>query len=242
MAGNGFAIVSICFFLILASISGGFGRNAPGADSPEALLQRAQAAAAAGDVAELMACIAPEDRAGMVVALAAGVTMMVGFMRMGTEMMGGMAEGIAEAFHEEGLSDERKAEIEKEKTEAAAKFAELEAELTAIFQKHGAEDLLATAEADSDAGSGDGDRLRKLPAGVDDIALATDLLAFFGEAGQEGPGVGELSVSELDIDFNSLAVDGERATVRDGDEEIEMVKVEGRWYLRLPEAAGAVID
>lgn len=235
---NFLGIGALCGFLSIGSTPMAVGQGAHGAESPQALLQRVQRSAEAGDVSGLLACVAPDDRAELVVMMVAGVTMIAAFMQMGGEMTGGMAEGMAEAFSEEGLTEEQTAEMEKAKAEAAAEAAKMENRLTAILQKHGVAEVFGDEGTAFETDAEEERSARELLAGVDDIALFTDLMAFLSEMGEEGPQVGDLAVPENAVDFSDLAVEGDRATVRSGDETIEMVRVDGRWYMKLPDLGG----
>lgn len=237
-----FGTGALCSFLLIGSTPMAVGQGAHGAESPQALLQRVQRSAESGDVTELLACVAPDDRAELVVMMVAGVTMITAFMQMGGEMMGGMAEGMAEGFSEEGLTEEQKAEMEKAQAEAAAEAAQMENRLNAILQKHGVEELMGDEEAAFDSEGVDQRSARELLAGVDDIALFSDLMGFLSEMGEEGPEVGDLPIPENVVEFSDLTVEGDWATVRSGDETIEMIRVDGRWYMKLPDMGETTYD
>jgi hypothetical protein len=236
-----FGISALCGSLSLGSMPLA-AQGAHGAESPQALIERVKNSAQAGDVSELLACVAPDDRAELVVMMVAGVAMMTAFMQMGGEMMGGMAEGMAEALDEDGMTDEQRAEMETAQAEAAAEAARMENRLSEILKKHGVEQLIEEDGEGFDPEAGGQKSARELLAGVDDIALFQDLMGFLSEMGEEGPQVDDLPIPENVMEFSDLSVDGDRATVRSGDETIEMVRVDGRWYMKLPDMTGSDDD
>lgn len=222
----------------------------PGAETPQALVERLNAAARADDVGEIANCLAPEDRTELVLGMVAATGMMVAFMQMGSdmamEMAGGMAEGVAESLPEgEALSPEEKAEVkagmeeemaaglEKGREEAKQKAAAMEKRYTALLEKHGLGDLLSDQGPDIELGQGD--ETRELLGGVDQGALLRDLMALLDELGDDEPVAvdrGEEDPLALPDTITDLQVEGDRATARAGEETLELVKIDGRWYFK----------
>src|SRR4029453_950446 len=111
----------------------------PGASTPQALVARVHAAAAKNDFGELLACLAPDDRREMSLALVAGVSMMVGFMGMA----GGMAEGITEGLAGGGQKPEDKAKMEAAQKEVKEKADAMQKKLEGVLEKHGVNKMMA---------------------------------------------------------------------------------------------------
>ena len=203
----------------------------PGAESPQALVARLSAAAEKNDFPELVDCIAPKERQEMAAGLVLGTTMMVAFMDMGGDMMMGMAQGMAEGMSGSELTAEQKAEMEKGKAEAKAKTAELRGRYDSILQKHGLKDRMEALQAEGGESSGGSpeEAIGKLLAGVDERALIVDLMGFMNALG-ESQGQGEKKPFSLPEKVTDYKIDGDRATAKAGDETVEFVKVDGRWY------------
>lgn len=196
----------------------------PGAASPEALVARLNKAQAAGDLGELVNCIEPEGRAEMSGVFLAGALMMVSFMDLGGEMAAGMAEGMAG----EEMTAEQKAEMEKGKQEAAKKSQAAKASLSAVLEKHGLPDLLDEGVELPEEGPD------SLLSNVDQGALVRDLMGVLEGIGLDASeeAGSEMPVSATITDYE---VDGDRATARAGEETVEFVRLEGRWFLEAPE-------
>ena len=204
----------------------------PGADSPQALVARLSAAAEKNDFPELVDCIAPKERREMAAGLVIGTTMMVAFMDMGSDMAMGMAQGMAEGMSGSEMTAEQKAEMEKGKAEAKAKTAELRGRYEAILGKHGLKDRMESMQAegaDSSGGSPE-EAIGKLLAGVDERALIVDLMGFMNALG-ESQGQEDKKPFSLPAQVTDYKIDGDHATAKAGDETVEFVKVDGRWYL-----------
>lgn len=202
-----------------------------GAESPQALVERMTAAAESGDFAEIAACIAPEERAQMAVMMVAMAGMMVAFMDMGSGMAGAIGEGMAEAFSEEGMTEEQKAELEASQKQAAEEVAAVQKRYEEILDKHGLSELMEEDEAEEEAD------LAQLLEGVDEIALLRDVMSFLEEIGDDAEDEAEEDGGPLDIpdEVTDIEVQGDRATARAGDEELEFVRIDGRWYFKPPD-------
>ena len=209
-----------------------------GGESPEAVVERVRAAAENEDLGEMAACLSPSDRSTLSLTMVMMTGMVVAFASMGAEMGAGMAEGMAEAFEDEEMSDEAKrerdAEMAAQRDEAAAGVAAITGEYEAILERHGLMELMSDDDAMDDADPA------AMLAGVDQVALLQDLMGFLdampgeSEEGEEGDGGG--GDSPVDVphgELTGLAVDGDHATGKLGDEDVEFVKVDGRWYLSL---------
>lgn len=221
--------VALCLCLALAGSPLAAAKVQAGAESPEALIARIEQAAQKGDIAEISACLAPEDRAEMALGLVVGAGMMIGFMGMGSDMGAAMAEGMGEAASGEEPSAEEKAKVEKGKQEMAAKAADLQKRYDQILKKHGLEEKLK-----DEAALADGDKATQLLAGVDDVTLIGDLWGLFKELG-ESKNLGESGPLAGIGKITDLKVEGDHATAKAGGETVEMRKVDGRWYAKLPD-------
>jgi hypothetical protein len=200
---------------------------ADGADSPQGVVDALKTAAEAEDFPAIARLLAPGARAEMTAALVVGVSMMVAFAQMGTEMGGEMAE----AFAEEGAT-----ETTEEQTAAAeSKVSELEAQLEAIFEKHGLAEALEEMEgAEGESGP---EALAARLAGVDQPVLIGELLGLMKSLGDEGP---QMSSSKVIPDgaLEGLVIDGDSANGTVNGEPAHFVKVDGRWYLDPPRTDG----
>ena len=228
------AALALCLcFALAASPLAAAAKVAAGAESPEALVARIEMAAAKGDIAEIAACLAPEDRAEMALGLVLGAGMMIGFMGMGGDMGAAMAEGMGEAVAGQELSAEDKAKLEQGKQEMAKKVAALQKRYDEVLAKHGLADKLNN-EAPLEGDPGDPANLAKLFAGVDDVALISDLWGLFKDLG-EGENISKSGPLADGAKITDLKVQGDRATAKAGDEAVELVKIDGRWYAKAPQ-------
>jgi len=214
-----------------------------GGATPQEAVARLKAGAEAGDLGEILASLAPEDRKAMGAGMLMMTVMMVGFSQMAGEMAGGMAEGMIEAFSEEGegLTSEQEAEIEAGKAEAAAGAAELMAKLRAVLAPHG---LSGLVDAAAEPGSGDDEAMERALEQADMVVLTEDLMTLLSEidddeGGEEGEEQGspadEAKPPWVDEEITDWQIDGEHATARAGDETIDLVRVDGRWYVSAPD-------
>jgi len=214
-----------------------------GGATPQDAVARLKAGAEAGDFGEILAVLAPEDRKVLGGTMLMMTVMMVGFSQMAGEMAGGMAEGMAEAFGEEGegVSAEQQAEIDAAKAEAAAEGAKLMAKLRAVLEPHG---LAGLIDGEPEPGSDEDEAMERALEGADMVVLTQDLMTLLGEIDDDGddadggdtdgPG-DEMQPPWVDDEVTGYEVEGDRATARAGDETIDFVRVDGRWYLKMPD-------
>jgi hypothetical protein len=201
----------------------------PGAASPQELVARMIAAAESGDFAEMAACMAPEPRREMAVMMVGMAGMMVAFMDMGA----GIADDMAEAFSDEEMTAEQQAEAEAAQREAAEMTAAVQARYEAILRQHGLEEMLAEEEAGGPEGETD---MQEMLEGVDEIALLRDLMGFLEEIGDEEEGSpAEDGPFEIPGEVGEIAIEGDRATANAGDDVLEFVRIDGRWYFEPPD-------
>lgn len=227
------ALALVLSLALAASPLAAAAQVAAGAESPEALVARIEQAAAKGDVAEIAACLAPEDRAEMALGLVLGAGMMIGFMGMSGDMGAAMAEGVGEAMAGQELSAEDKAKLDKGKQDMEKKAADLQKRYDQILTKHGLADKLNN-EAPLEGDPEDPKNLERLFTGVDDVALISDLWGLFKDLG-EGENISKSGPLAGGAKVTDLKVQGDRATAKAGDEAVEMVKIDGRWYAKVPD-------
>lgn len=202
----------------------------PGAETPQAVVARASAAAENADFAELAACMAPADRGEMAVGLLMASSMMVAFLDVGNEMASGMAEAMG-AEGAEGAEVDPAPDADQQAM--AAKAEALRQRHQKIMAEHGLTDRLEAGpgfEAAEDPAAA----AAKLLEGVDTIALIGDLTGLLGELGESGWDEESGGPLRPGVEITDYAIDGDSATARGGDEVIEFVRVDGRWYLRAP--------
>lgn len=199
--------------------------EAPGAESPEALVERMKRAGENEDFGEMMACLAPEGRIKMASMMYLMATMMVGFSMMGVEMGSEMGESMAEGMGGE-LTAEQKAEMEAQKQKALAEVAELRDAYNAMVSKYGLPQITEDEEpADPD--------LDAIFEEIDQAAFLEDIMAFLDSM----PGDEEASPAEEgapwdfgDATLTDLKIEGDTATGTIGGEEVTFVRIDGRWY------------
>lgn len=202
-----------------------------GAATPEALVARLEAAYESGDLVETAACLAPDDRAEITVGILLGSSMMVAFMGMGGEMASGMAEGMAEGPKDQPLSQKEKAKLEKSKKEMEKKAKAFEQRYEAILKKHGLAERMSQGPGAATGEKG----AAALLAGVDELALLEDLMAFMKELG-EGEKISKSGpLADSGGKITDLKVKGDRGTAKAGAEIFQLEKIDGRWYFRAPQ-------
>ncbi len=208
----------------------------PGADSPQALVARLEAASKAQDLPEMMACLTPDARREMALMMVAGVGMMVAFMGMGSDMGADMAEGMAEGMSGEELPAEEKAKLEAGRQEAAAKAADLTQRYEAALDRHGVTAMMGDetplpSEPEARRGA-----LRRRLATTDAIALLTDLMRILADLGEDSAPPSPVTLAG---DVTDYRIEGDRATARSSSGPVEFVRIDGRWYVEPGEAPAA---
>lgn len=234
----------LCVATALAAPAAWAAQKPYGGATPEEAVARLKAGAEAGDFGEILAVMSPEDRKAMGGMMLMMTVMMVGFSQMAGEMAGGMAEGFAEAFGEEGegVTEEQQAEIDAAKAEADASAAELMAKLQAVLEPHG---LGALADASFEPGSAQDEAMEQALEQADMVVLTQDLMKLLaeiddedgdedGEEGEAASPADEAKPPWVDDEVTGYEIEGDRATARAGDETIDFVRVDGRWYLTMP--------
>lgn len=210
--------------MLLLTVAPAFA-EAPGADSPEALLERMKRASENEDLPEMMACLSPKARGQMASMMYLMATMVVAFAQMGVEMGSGMAEGLAG-----DATDEQKAEVEAQKQKALAEAAALRESYNAMVSKYGLPVLPEEGEAEMPEQDAE-----TLFENIDHAAFMADVFAFLESmpGKEESEAEGEESKSPMDIGegvMTDLAIDGDAATAKIDGEDVRFVRIDGRWF------------
>lgn len=196
----------------------------PGAATPEALVARLRAAAKAGDLAEVANCTAPEQR----------VVWAAAMLRKGKVMMQMLSgdDGAAPAAAN-AATPAQQVEAFKARPERIALATELAAFHQAILEKHG-----IAARLDKEGPPQNDAAAAKLLAGVDQGALIADMTALIDSL--LDPSRREHPNYFPDEDVGPFTVKGDHATAKSPEKnecggcELELVRVDGRWYQLLP--------
>jgi hypothetical protein len=197
------------------------GADPGGAETPEAVYARALAAAETEDVGEMFACLAPEERAETTMMMVVMTGFMVGMAGMAAEMGGEMGEAFVDESSPEGA-----AQLEAQKAEAAAQVGSMTERWEEILERHGLSEMMEGPEPE------DGASAAAALADVDQGALVNELVTFLDEFGDdEGSGDTASSMAAPIGELEDLAVDGDSATARVGEEDVRFERVDGRWYI-----------
>lgn len=208
-------------------------KKLPGAESPEALVERMKAGAAKEDFAEIAACLTPKNRTEMAMAMYMGATMMVAFADMGVEMGGAMADGMAGMAGEPSAEDKKKAEEQKAK--AKEEVGKLKTAYNALVTKYGLPAMPKEGEPEKPEPTQE--EIEKLFANLDQGAFLNDALAVMkAMPGEHKDESGPVQIPEGGLE--NLKIEGDRATGTVGADPFTFVKIDGRWYVEdLPKGA-----
>lgn len=221
--------------LLVTSVAPAFAKP-PGAESPEALVERMKRAAENENMAEMMACLSPEGRSEMAQMMYLMSTMMVGFAMMGAEMatdMGSaMAEGMSEAMGEE-VSAEQQAEMAAAKQEALAEVGQLLEAYNAMVSKYG----LPPLEEGEEPPDEDVDEVFR---DIDHAAFVADVIGFLESMPGEDKPPTETPTPFAAGVMTDLAIDGDAATAKVDGQEVKFIRIDDRWYFdeQIFDAAG----
>ncbi|HMB52236.1 MAG TPA: hypothetical protein VKU40_02895 [Thermoanaerobaculia bacterium] len=191
-----------------------------GGESPHAVLERARAAAEAGDWGELASCLAPADRTR----LTWDTILITGMMLDHAFMAEQRLAEEAEASGQGGIPDDE--------AEPSAGNEEIAARLHALLDDHGVhrvpQDEVLEAEP------------AEVLAGVDQVSLLPRLMAVLVElTGDEEEEGTEGGMAPIDLplpagELTDVVTDGSTARGTIGGQQVEFLQVDGRWYLSLP--------
>jgi hypothetical protein len=232
-----FVAAALAVWLATAPALSAAQRRQPlGADSPQEVVARLEAAAQANDLPGIAACLTENDRVEITTAMLLASTMMVAFAQMGSSM----AEDMAAAMGESGdpqqppTAEEKRlqAENEKKKKETEAQIKKMEDKYRKILEKHKLPDFFAEDPGTEAGPEKAAQQLKK----VDQIALLEDLMAFLTELDpKEADAAKKESPVELPGKVTDYKVGATTATAKAGNETLEFVKEKGRWFLKAPE-------
>jgi len=195
----------------------------PGAETPEALVERMKAGAAKEDFSEIAACLTPKNRTEMAMAMYMGATMMVAFAEMGVEMGSGMAEAMGGE-----MSAEDKKKAEEQKAKAQEGIAGMKAAYNTLITKYGLPAMPKEGEAEKPEPTKE--EIEKLFANIDQGAFLNDALAVMkAMPGEEAKDSGPVKVPEGGLE--NLKIEGDKASGTVGGDPFTFVKIDGRWYV-----------
>lgn len=205
-----------------------------GAESPQELGNLLQEAA--DDPDEMIGLIVPEDRPKLAMMQLLPAIFMVSMAEPLGDMAAETGEAVAGAVGGEEAADEAQARGDEYREDLAAATAAREQKLRSILERHGLEALLDEPGPDDDDQAAQ--QLESLFATVDYAALFRDLDGFLAEF--EDVSEGETSEADGDLPpITDYRIEGDRATARQGDEELVFRRVDDRWYLVLAETGTA---
>lgn len=221
---NGIAPRIVTTLVGLTLLAGGAFAGQPGADSPQALVERVKQAAEEKNLAEIANCLDPKSRLEMTQGIYMAATMVVAFSQMGLEMGAGMGEAFAE-----DASAEDKAAQEAKLAEGRKEVDELRLRYNALVGKYGLPTI--PGEGEPEPAELPEAELETLFAKIDQGAFLTDTMAFI----EAMPGAEEKPADEGPIRIGDgvladLVTDGDTATARLDGESVRFLRVDGRWY------------
>jgi len=208
-------------------------KKLPGAETPEALVERMKSGAAKEDFAEIAACLTPKNRAEMAMAMYMGATMMVAFADMGVEMGGAMAEGLSGMAGEQ--SAEAKQKAEEQKAKAKEEVGKLKTAYNNLVTKYGLPAMPKEGEPEKPEPTQE--EIEKLFASIDQGAFVNDALAVMkAMPGEHQDESGPVKIPEGGLE--NLKIEGDQATGTVGGDPFTFVRIDGRWYVEdLPKGA-----
>jgi hypothetical protein len=208
-------------WLVIAGVALAAGE--PGAATPQALVERLETAAAAGDLAAFVSCMTPPQRHTYVVHKLAKAETMLAMIGAGGSPAAAGANDTAAATAAVAAFAARQ--------EPILLPAELAAFRDAILVKHG----IAGRLGGRNAAGLSAEEQAALFAGVDTGALAVDLTSLVDSLVPPGQRRPDRLLAGFPPDVGAPRVDGDRAVAPAGEMELELVRLDdGRWYLELP--------
>ena len=187
-----------------------------GAETPQGAVAGLEKAARAGDTAAVASYVWPEGRVELASPVVSGILMVLGVLD---------PESFpADTFTAKELAEKKKTYGQKKK------------KVIDVFRRHGLEKLVETP------GLGE-ETQRRLVEGVkaaDAVALLRDAIPLMDELSDTNDASSPTAPSPFQGKVTGYKVSGDRATARAGKETIELVKREGRWFLKTP--SGPVLE
>ena len=220
--------------VLVIALSGSAAERSPaGAASPEALLARARTAAADDPAAMIVCCLTPDDRIDVALELVVAAAVAADFAREQLpSMLQEMEDGVAPAPR----TTQQQAALDAARAEVTSRVTALVAGFDRLLQRHGLPAWLKPGQEPPPEVTEPGTAVRATVGALDQAALLRDTLAYLDELGLGHrreelrrrliePWRSEARVTDLRIKDNE-------AWGRLGATTVEMVRQDGRWYLR----------
>jgi hypothetical protein len=219
--------------VLLAALSGSAAERAPaGAPSPEALLARAHTAADDA-VAMIVCCLTPDDRIDVALELVIAAAVAADFAR---EQLPSMLEEMEHAIAPAPRTAQQQAALDAARAEVTSRVTALVAGFDRLLQRHGLPIWLKPGQVPPPEVTEPGTTVRATVGALDQAALLRDALGYLDEMGLDHrrqelrrrftePWRGEARVTDLRIKEDE-------AWGRLGPVTLEMVRQDGRWYLK----------
>ncbi len=209
-------------------------KAAPGAESPEALVERMKKAAANEDLSEMAACMTPKARSEMAMGMYLGATMMVAFAQMGAEMGGAMAEGMggmAEGMTGEKMDPAEKQKMDEQLAKAKQEMGKVRESYNTMVAKYGLPTM--PKEGEPEPAELSQEEVQKKFESMDVGAFLADVMAFMkAMPGQEAKKESPVKIPTGAL--TDLKIEGDKATGSLDGEAMTFVKIDGRWYVEEP--------
>jgi hypothetical protein len=220
--------------VLLAALAGGAAERSPaGALSPEALLARARTAAADDAVAMIVCCLTPDDRINVALELVVAAAVAADFTR---EELPSMLEEMERAVASGPRTPQQQAALDAARAEVTSRVTALVAGFDRLLQRHGLPVWLKPGQEPPPEVAEPATAVRAMVGALDQAGLLRDTLAYLDELGLghrreelrrrfTEPWRGEAKVTDL-------RVKEDEAWGRLGPVTIEIVRQDGRWYLK----------
>jgi hypothetical protein len=221
--------------MLVVVLSGGAAERAPaGAASPEALLARAHATAAAGDaVAMVVCCLTPDARIDVALGLVVAAAVGADFAR---EQLPSMLQEMEHGVAPGPRTTQQQAALDAARAEVTSRVTALVAGFDRLRQHHGLPVWLKPGLEPPPGVTEPGTALRAMVGALDQAALLRDTLAYLDELGlghrREELRRRLIEPWRSEARVTDLRIKDDEAWGRLGTTTVEMVRQDGRWYLR----------
>jgi hypothetical protein len=201
--------------------------RADGAASPEALLAELAAAAGAADRVALARLLAFADRQRLALAKLRGLDFSIAVVEQ--EAASNLALAAAPDRDDDDVTAQTRAAAARRHAELLPRALEQRARYRALLTRHR---IVHAPRAGGVALRLLDEAAFTLPAALDHAVLLADLDRLDGELHPPHPD--DVAPATAGPPPTDLRVEGERATASAGGRRVELVRVDGRWYLSLP--------
>jgi hypothetical protein len=220
--------------VLVVALSGGAAERLPaGAVSPEALLARARTAAADDAVAMIVCCLTPDDRIDVALELVIAAAVAADFAR---EELPSMLQELEDAIARGPRTTEQQAALDAARADVTSRVTALVAGLDRLLQRHGLPVWLKPGQEPAPEVTDPGTAVRAMVGALDQAALLRDTLAYLDELGlghrREELGRRFTEPWRSEARVTDLRIKEGEAWGRLGTTSVEMVRQDGRWYLR----------